>query len=58
MARQFINMYQDIWNMYGYYIVEYIDDNGETKKDLFNNDLDAQDFYNELMLERNPPQSE
>lgn len=58
MARQFINMYQDIWNMYGYYIVEYIDNNGETKKDLFNNDLDAQDFYNELMLERNPPQSE
>lgn len=57
MVRYFINMYQDNSDFYGYYIVEYIDENGETKKDRFDTDLDAQVFYNELMLERNTPQS-
>ena len=58
MSRKFINMYQDYSDMSGYYIVEYIDENGETKKDRFETDLDAQDFYNEIILERNSPQSE
>ncbi len=58
MARQFINMYQDSSNFSGYYIVEYIDENGETQKDTFETDLAAQEFYNEIILERNSTQSE
>lgn len=58
MARFFINMYQDSSDLSGYYIVEYIDENGETKKDRFDTDLDAQVFYNEIILERNTPQSQ
>lgn len=57
MSRKFINMYQDNTNMSGYYIVEYVDINGETKKDTFDTDLDARAFYDELILERNTPQS-
>ena len=52
MARYFINMYQDNTDMSGYYIVEYIDENGETKKDRFDTDLDANEFYLELISER------
>jgi hypothetical protein len=44
--------------MSGYYIVEYIDIDGETKKDKFDTDLDANQFYLELMQERNATQSE
>jgi hypothetical protein len=51
-------MYQDNTNMSGYYIVEYIDIDGETKKDMFDTDLDARAFYNEIIMERNTPQSE
>lgn len=58
MARRFINMYQDNSDFSGYYIVEYIDENGDTKKDRFDTDLDAQEFYLELMQERNTTQSE
>lgn len=58
MARYFINMYQDNTDMSGYYIVEYIDENGETKKDRFDTDLDANEFYLELMEEKNTTQSE
>jgi hypothetical protein len=58
MARNFINMYQDNSDFSGYYIVEYIDENGETKKDRFDTDIDAQEFYLELMQERNTTQSE
>lgn len=58
MARQFINMYQDNSNFSGYYIVEYIDENGETQKDTFETDLAAQEFYNEIILERNTAQSQ
>lgn len=58
MARRFINMYQDNSDFSGYYIVEYIDENGDTKKDRFDTDLDAQEFYFELMQERNTTQSE
>ena len=57
MSRKFINMYQDNTNMSGYYIVEYVDIDGETKKDTFDTDLGARAFYDELMLERNTPQS-
>lgn len=56
MARQFINMFPNLSNMSGYYIVEYIDHDGIVKKDTFNTDLDAQEFYNELMSEVNPTQ--
>ena len=58
MSRKFINMYQDNSNMSGYYIVEYIDIDGETKKDTFDTDLDAKVFYDELMSEQNTTQSE
>jgi hypothetical protein len=58
MARHFINMYQDNSDFSGYYIVEYIDENGETQKDRFDTDLDARIFYNELITERNTTQSE
>lgn len=58
MARKFINMYQDHSDFSGYYIVEYIDENGDTKKDRFDTDLDAQEFYLELIQERNTTQSE
>ena len=52
MSRRFINMYQDNTNMSGYYIVEYVDTNGQIKKDTFDTDLDANQFYLELMEER------
>jgi hypothetical protein len=52
MGRKFINMYQDNSNMSGYYIVEYIDIDGQIKKDIFDTDLDANKFYLELMSER------
>jgi hypothetical protein len=58
MSRSFINMYQDNSDFSGYYIVEYIDENGEIKKDRFDTDLDAQEFYNEIILERNTTQSQ
>ena len=58
MSRKFINMYQDNSDFSGYYIVEYIDENGDIKKDRFDTDLDAQEFYLELMQERNTTQSE
>ena len=58
MSRKFINMYQDNSNMSGYFIVEYIDIDGETKKDIFDTDLDAKVFYDELMSEQNTTQSE
>jgi hypothetical protein len=47
-------MYQDN-NNYGYWIVEYIDENGITRKDQFNTDLDAKAFYNILIKEINTP---
>jgi len=50
-------MYQDNTNMSGYYIVEYVDVDGEIKKDIFDTDLDAREFYNEIIMERNAPQS-
>lgn len=58
MTRKFINMYQDNSDFSGYYIVEYIDENGDTKKDRFDTDLDAKEFYLELIQERNTTQSE
>ncbi len=51
-------MYQDNSNMSGYYIVEYVDTDGQIKKDTFNTDLDANEFYLELMEERTTTQSE
>ena len=53
MARIFINMFQDN-TLYGYWIVEFIDENGQTIKKEFETDLDAREFYNELILEKNP----
>ncbi len=43
---------------YGYWWVDFLNENGERERKTFNNDLDAQDFYNEIILERNSPQSE
>lgn len=53
MKRKFINMYMDMSDFRGYWVVEYIDIDGEFKKDSFDTDLDAQNFYNILMTERN-----
>ena len=53
MVRKFINMFQDN-TLYGYWIVEFIDENGEISTQQFDTDLDAQEFYNELVLEKNP----
>ena len=55
MARTFINMFQDNTN-YGYWIVEYIDENGNLQKEQFNIDIDAQVFYDVLIKEKNTPQ--
>jgi hypothetical protein len=56
MARQFINMDMDNTN-YGYWWVDFINENGELERVVFENDLSAKSFYNELILERNTPQS-
>lgn len=44
-------MFMESDNYYGYWLVEYIDTDGTTKIDRFNNDLEAKKFYNELILE-------
>lgn len=58
MARKFINMFLDTSNMYGYYIVEYIDNDGSIKKDQFGSDIESKIFYEELMLEQTTLQPE
>lgn len=52
MSRFFINMYIDVSNYSGYWIVEYLDHDGSLQKDQFENDIDAKAFYDELILER------
>lgn len=52
MARFFINMYLDTSNQSGYWVVEYLDHDNTLKKDRFDTDLDATDFYKEIILER------
>jgi hypothetical protein len=47
MAKTFINMYMDTSDMNGYWIVEYVDENGETIYQRFDTDLEAQNFYRE-----------
>jgi hypothetical protein len=49
MARKFINMYLDTSDYSGFWIVEYIDNDGTTKKDRFGSDLEAKIFYDTLM---------
>lgn len=56
MSRKFINMDMDNTN-YGYWWVDFINEDGEMERVTFNTDLDAKNFYDELMLERNTPQS-
>jgi hypothetical protein len=51
MARKFINMFLESDNYYGYWLVEYIDNDGIIKIDRFSTDLEAKKFYNELILE-------
>jgi hypothetical protein len=52
MARFFINMYLDTSDQSGYWIVEYLDHDNTLRKDRFDYDLDANEFYLELMSER------
>ena len=52
MARFFINMYLDTSDQSGYWIVEYLDDDNTLRKDRFDYDLDAKDFYNKIISER------
>ena len=51
MARQFINMDMDNTN-YGYWWVDYINENGEPERITFENDSQANEFYHELISER------
>jgi hypothetical protein len=57
MNRKFINMDIDNTN-YGYWWVDFINENGEKERKTFDNDLEAKVFYDELMSEQNPTQSE
>ena len=57
MSRKFINMDMDNTN-YGYWWVDFINEDGEIERVTFNTDLDAKNFYDELILERNTPQSQ
>ena len=56
MSRKFINMDIDNTN-YGYWWVDSINENGERERKVFDTDLSAKSFYDELMLEGNTPQS-
>ncbi len=42
---------------YGYWWVDFINENGEIARKTFNNDIDAKKFYDELMSENNSTQS-
>ena len=52
MSRQFINMDMDNTN-YGYWWVDFINEDGEIERRVFDNDFDAEEFYHELISERN-----
>jgi hypothetical protein len=56
MSRKFINMDMDNTN-YGYWWVDFINENGERERRAFQNDLSAKVFYDELMSEQNSTQS-
>ena len=53
MSRKFINMYMD-QTAYGYWNVDFIGESGDFESRQFENDLDAHDFYMELMSEQYP----
>ena len=57
MSRKFINMDMDNTN-YGYWWVDFINEEGEMERNFFDNDFDAEVFYHELISEQNPTQSE
>ncbi len=57
MVRRFINMDMDNTN-YGYWWVDFINEEGEMERKVFDNDFDAEEFYHELMSEQNTTQSE
>lgn len=56
MDRRFINMYMD-QTAYGYWIVDFINESGTFESRRFDTDLDAHEFYMELMEEQYPTQS-
>jgi hypothetical protein len=43
---------------YGYWWVDFINEEGEMERNFFDNDFDAEVFYHELISEQNPTQSE
>ena len=57
MSRRFINMDMDNTN-YGYWWVDFINEDSEIERITFDNDLDAEAFYHELISEQNTTQSE
>ena len=57
MARKFINMYME-QTRYGYWWVDFINESGDFVSLQFDNDIDAEKFYLELMLEQKHTQSE
>ncbi len=57
MSRKFINMDIDNTN-YGYWWVDFINEEGEIERRSFDNDLDAEYFYDQLMSEQSATQSE
>lgn len=57
MSRKFINMYME-QTRYGYWWVDFINESGDFVSLQFDNDIDAEKFYLELMSEQNSTQSE
>lgn len=57
MSRKFVNMYMEP-TQYGYWWVDFINESGDFDSLQFDNDIDAHEFYLELMLEQYPTQSE
>lgn len=43
---------------YGYWWVDFINENDELERKTFNTDLEAKSFYDELIQERNTTQSQ
>ncbi len=57
MSRKFINMYME-QTAYGYWRVDFINETGDFDSLQFDNDIEAKNFYLELMSEQNTTQSE
>ena len=57
MSRKFVNMYME-QTAYGYWRVDFINESGDFDSLQFDNDIEAKNFYLELISEQNSTQSE